>query len=38
LLDRAKRLVSMNFLEVLAEVAPDAVRVARAVGGLKDGE
>jgi type VI secretion system protein ImpA len=38
LIDRAKRLVSKNFLEVLEDLAPDAVSVARAVGGLKDGE
>jgi len=38
LVDRAKRLVSKNFLEVLEDVAPDAVSVARAFGGLKDGE
>jgi type VI secretion system protein ImpA len=34
--DRAKRLVAKNFLEVLADVAPDAVPVARSAGGLKD--
>jgi type VI secretion system protein ImpA len=38
LLDRAKRLVSKSFLEVLADVAPDAVGQARAVGGLRQGE
>jgi type VI secretion system protein ImpA len=37
-LDRAKRLVSKNFLEVLADVAPDAVPRARAAGGLPHGE
>ena len=37
LLERAKRLVSKNFLEVLEDVAPDAVSIARAFGGLKDG-
>jgi type VI secretion system protein ImpA len=36
LLDRAKRLVSKDFLEVLADIAPDAVGTARAAGGLKD--
>jgi type VI secretion system protein ImpA len=36
LTDRAKRLVSKDFLEVLADVAPDAVSQARAAGGLKD--
>jgi type VI secretion system protein ImpA len=35
LLDRAKRLVSKDFLEVLAEIAPDALATARAAGGLK---
>lgn len=38
LVDRAKRLVSKNFLEVLEDIAPDALSGARAVGGLKDGE
>jgi type VI secretion system protein ImpA len=38
LLDRAKRLVSKSFLEVLADVAPDAVSQARAAGGLRQGE
>ena len=37
-LERAKRLVSKNFLEVLADVAPDAVPQARAAGGLAQGE
>jgi type VI secretion system protein ImpA len=36
LLDRAKRLVSKDFLEVLADVAPDALPQARSAGGLKD--
>jgi type VI secretion system protein ImpA len=35
-LSRAKRLVSKDFLEVLADIAPDAVAQARAAGGLKD--
>lgn len=34
--DRAKRLISMGFLEVLAEIAPEAVAQARAAGGVKD--
>ncbi|CAN5675035.1 type VI secretion system protein TssA [soil metagenome] len=38
LLARAKRLVSKDFREVLADIAPDAVAQARAAGGLKDGE
>src|SRR5262245_47766262 len=37
-IDRAKRLVSKDFLEVLADIAPEAVAQARAAGGLKDGE
>jgi type VI secretion system protein ImpA len=35
LVERAKRLVSKDFLEVLADIAPDAVALARAAGGLK---
>ena len=34
--DRAKRLISKDFLEVLADVAPDALPQARSAGGLKD--
>jgi type VI secretion system protein ImpA len=37
-LERAKRLVSKDFLEVLADIAPEAVAQARAAGGLKPGE
>jgi type VI secretion system protein ImpA len=37
-LERAKRLVSKDFLEVLADIAPAAVAQARAAGGLKEGE
>ena len=37
-LARAKRLVSKDFLEVLADIAPDAVAQARAAGGLKQSE
>jgi type VI secretion system protein ImpA len=37
-LARAKRLVSKDFLEVLADIVPDAVDQARAAGGLKQGE
>jgi hypothetical protein len=29
-------LVSRGFLEVLEDIAPDAVKQARAAGGLKD--
>ena len=35
---RAKRLVAKDFLEVLADIAPDAVAQARAAGGLKPDE
>jgi type VI secretion system protein ImpA len=35
-LERAKRLVSKDFLEVLADIAPEALAQARAAGGLKD--
>ena len=38
ILDRAKRLVSKSFLEVLADIAPDALAQARSAGGLKDGD
>jgi type VI secretion system protein ImpA len=34
LIERAKRLVSKSFLEVLADIAPDAVAQARSAGGL----
>jgi type VI secretion system protein ImpA len=37
-LERAKRLVSKDFLEVLADIAPEAVPQARAAGGLKQSE
>jgi type VI secretion system protein ImpA len=33
--ERAKRLVSKDFLEVLADIAPEALTVARSAGGLK---
>jgi type VI secretion system protein ImpA len=35
ILERAKRLVSKDFLEVLADIAPEAIPQARAAGGLK---
>jgi type VI secretion system protein ImpA len=35
ILERAKRLVSKDFLEVLADIAPDAIPQARAAGGLR---
>jgi type VI secretion system protein ImpA len=34
--ERAKRLISMEFLEMLADIAPEAVAQARAAGGVKD--
>jgi type VI secretion system protein ImpA len=37
-IERAKRLVSKDFLEVLADIAPDAVAQARAAGGLKQND
>jgi type VI secretion system protein ImpA len=36
--ERAKRLVAKDFLEVLADIAPDALAVARSAGGLKPEE
>ena len=36
LLERAKRLVSKSFLEVLADIAPGALGEARTVSGVKD--
>jgi type VI secretion system protein ImpA len=38
LLERASRLVSKSFLEVLADMAPDAVAQARLAGGLRKDE
>jgi type VI secretion system protein ImpA len=35
-LERAKRLVGKNFLEVLSDVVPDGVAAARAAGGVKE--
>ena len=35
-LERARRLVGKNFLEVLSDVAPDGMTTARAAGGIKD--
>ncbi|MGH9409497.1 MAG: type VI secretion system protein TssA [Vicinamibacterales bacterium] len=34
--DRAKRLVAKDFLEVLADIAPDALAGVRSAGGLKN--
>jgi type VI secretion system protein ImpA len=38
LLERAKRLVAMSFLEVIEEIAPSALGEARAAGGLKQSQ
>jgi type VI secretion system protein ImpA len=38
IVERAKRLVSKDFLEVLADVAPEALAQARAAGGLRQTE
>ena len=35
-IDRAKRLVAKDFLEVLADIAPDAVTQAKAASGIRD--
>lgn len=34
LMKRAKRLVSMNFMDVLADMAPDGVKQAKIIGGI----
>ena len=34
--ERAKRMVAMDFLELLADIAPDAVGQAKAAGGIRD--
>lgn len=36
IVERAKRLVSKDFLEVLAELAPDAIAQAKAASGVRD--
>jgi type VI secretion system protein ImpA len=38
LLERAKRLVAKDFLEVLAELAPEALAPAKAASGVRDGD
>jgi type VI secretion system protein ImpA len=38
IVERAKRLVSKDFLEVLADIAPEALASARAAGGMRPGE
>ena len=37
-LERAKRLVSKTFMEVLEDIAPDSVSHARLIGGIKNDE
>lgn len=37
-LERAKRLVAKDFLEVLADIAPEALPAVRAVGGIRQSE
>jgi type VI secretion system protein ImpA len=37
-IDRAKRLVAKDFLEVLADIAPDALDQAKAAGGVRNTE
>jgi type VI secretion system protein ImpA len=36
--ERAKRLVSKSFMEVLADIAPDSVGQAKLIGGIKNDE
>jgi type VI secretion system protein ImpA len=36
--DRAKRLIARDFLEVLAELAPDSLAEVKKVGGIRDAE
>lgn len=36
LMNRAKRLVSMNFIDILRDLAPDGVSQAESVGGLRE--
>ena len=36
--DRAKRLIARDFLEVLAELAPDSLSAVKHVGGIRDEE
>ncbi|MEA3178488.1 MAG: type secretion system protein ImpA [Gammaproteobacteria bacterium] len=38
LLERAKRLVSKSFMEVLADIAPDSLSQARLIGGIQNDE
>jgi type VI secretion system protein ImpA len=38
LVERAKRMVSMDFLEVIADLAPDALDAARKAAGVRDSQ
>jgi type VI secretion system protein ImpA len=38
LIERAKRLVAKDFLEVLAELAPEALAPAKAASGVRDSD
>jgi type VI secretion system protein ImpA len=37
-LERAKRLVSKTFMEVLEDIAPEGVSQAKLIGGIKNDE
>ena len=37
LLKRVKRLISMDYMEIMNELTPDAVAQARAIAGIKEG-
>ncbi len=37
-LERAKRLISKSFMEVLADIAPESLGQARLIGGIKNDE
>ena len=36
LLNRAQRMVTMNFLQIVEELTPEAVKAVKAIGGVKD--
>jgi type VI secretion system protein ImpA len=35
-IERAKRLIAKNFLDVLQDIVPDALNAAKAAGGIRD--
>jgi hypothetical protein len=35
-IERAKRLISVSFLDALQDIAPDALNAAKAAGGVRD--